>query len=97
MSEYLGGLFHSASARTVAGKNQWLRKRKGVAPRPPRVIEPKVRKAHNKGQTPRLDEFAEHLAEGATVKEAAAAMGLSPKTGENMFGMLRKRLGWQAV
>lgn len=45
----------------------------------------------------KLDAFAEHLANGLTVKQAAAAIGKSYHDGNAMMQVIRKRLGKQAV
>jgi len=44
----------------------------------------------------RLDAFAEYLAQGLTVKEAARAMGHDQAYGNALMQRLRKRLGSQA-
>ena len=45
---------------------------------------------------PTLNAFADALADGATVKEAAARVGVSVDYGRAMLGRIRKQLGWQA-
>ena len=44
-----------------------------------------------------LDQFAEHLAEGLSVKEAAARVGWSYAYGNASFQRMRKKLGVQAA
>jgi len=50
-----------------------------------------------KPESPQLDRFADYLAEGWKVRDAAREMGLSPLTGDKMLQRLRRRLGPQAV
>lgn len=40
--------------------------------------------------------FADLLAEGRGITEAAAYLGLSQQTGSAYFATIRKELGWQA-
>lgn len=47
----------------------------------------------------KLDEFAERVAEGATPKQAAQAMGFKDpvQRGNNYMQLLRRKMGAQAV
>lgn len=45
----------------------------------------------------KLDQFAEHLANGLTPREAAKRMGHLPAYGNAMMQVIRKKLGAQAV
>lgn len=46
--------------------------------------------------TPALDAFADHLADGKTVRESSAAMGLSYAQGRAYLNRIKARLGPQA-
>jgi DNA-binding NarL/FixJ family response regulator len=86
---YLGGLFRTSSAGNMSRSYKSRRRYQA---------EVAQAKKHAKKKTgARLDEFAEHLANGMTPKEASAAMGLSPSSGRVYLATLRKRLGPQAV
>lgn len=89
---YAGGLFRTASAGNMS-RSIKRRQQLGNA-KPPSGNKPRERKRR---ATPRLDQFAEHLANGLAPGDAAAAMGLSRKKGHDLLGKLRKRLGPQAV
>jgi hypothetical protein len=45
----------------------------------------------------KLDQFAEHLANGLSVHDAARAVGWQTSHGNSMLQRIRKRLGPQAV
>lgn len=45
----------------------------------------------------RIDQFAEHLADGLSVKEAAKLVGATPHYGNAMLQRMRRNLGAQAV
>jgi hypothetical protein len=44
----------------------------------------------------RIGVFAELIAEGARIGDAAKSMGLSHQAGSKMFGTMCADLGWQA-
>lgn len=44
----------------------------------------------------RLDMFAEHLANGLSIRDAAEASGVARQSGDVMFARIRKKLGRQA-
>ena len=93
---YLGGLFQTSSAGNMARrvkrrkqkKVSYLRWGSGIA---------LAKKAPKPKKDTQLDRFAEHLAEGLSVREASEKMGLSYHTGNTMLARIRKRLGPQAV
>jgi len=45
----------------------------------------------------KLDQFAEHLANGLSPSNAARAVGWQPSHGNSMLQRIRKRLGPQAI
>ncbi|WP_157783474.1 hypothetical protein [Rhizorhabdus wittichii] len=51
----------------------------------------------DKRPTPALDRFADLIAAGVSVPDAAEMMGHPRRYGRDLLGKLRKRLGAQAV
>lgn len=45
---------------------------------------------------PRVDQFAEHLANGATIRNAAAMVGVSETRAHVWLKGIKAGLGWQA-
>jgi DNA-binding NarL/FixJ family response regulator len=86
---YVGGLFRTASAGNMSRSYKSRRRYQAEVAQ--------AKKRAKKQGTSRLDEFAEHLANGLTPKEAAEPLGLSPSSGRVYLATLRKRLGPQAV
>lgn len=91
---YGGGMFHTSSAANMSRRlKAQKRLQRGE------ISLPGIRRAKPKKPlaTPRLDEFAELLANGTSVGDAAVAMGLPREKGHTLLHRLRKRLGPQAT
>ena len=102
---YLGGLFSTTSAGNLSRRMkrrkqrnvQYLQFGEGVVRRRGGDKKPRKPPKGRAQSSPRLDEFAELLAEGLSVQEAAEKMGATFSKARGYLSRIRKRLGPQAV
>jgi hypothetical protein len=80
------GIFHTRNPDLATARATKFAK-------PKRVSKGRTSRAHGDAQRA---QFAEHLAEGLSVGEAAAAMCLSKQSGSKMLAQIRAELGPQA-